>query len=143
MVVGNANDNTDILALIESLDATVVIDDEYFGSRYFWGSRLPTGPNGDPIEFLAAYYLGKPPCSTKDFGEHRRLEHILRLAKDYRVEGVVFLYQKFCHPYLYDHPYVEKSLKEAGIPSVLLELDTTLPRGQITTRLEAFLETLW
>jgi benzoyl-CoA reductase subunit C len=143
MVVGNANVNTEILELIESLGATVVIDDESFGSRYFWESRLPAALDDDPLTFLASYYLGKPPCSTKDFSEHRRLGHILRLVRDYRVEGVIFLYQKFCHPYLYDHPYVEKILKQAGISSLLLELDTTLPRGQVTTRLEAFLETLW
>lgn len=140
LVVGSANDEIEIIRLIESLGARVVADDQCFGSRSFWESEIGADPGGDPLEFLAAYYLGRPPCPTKDFSGGRRLHHILNLTRDFGVGGVVFLHQKFCHPHQYDYPYLERALRQQGLPCCVLELDTTIPLGQLRTRVEAFLE---
>ena len=50
------------------------------------------------------------------------------------------LLEKFCHPHEWDAPTIEKGLKDVGVPTLILEVDVTVPRGQIRTRVEAFLE---
>jgi len=39
-------------------------------------------------------------------------------------------------------PAIRQAFKEAGIPTLFLELDVTVPYGQFRTRVEAFLETI-
>ncbi|MEE9202943.1 MAG: 2-hydroxyacyl-CoA dehydratase, partial [Dehalococcoidia bacterium] len=144
MVLGSENDDTEFLRLVESLDATVVIDDHCCGSRYFWNTVAAAdgSANGSPVEALAARYLSRPPCPQKDLVERRRFQHILQLAQDYQVQGVMFTHQKFCDPHEFDFPSLKALLEEQGIPTLMLEFDATLPGGQFRTRLEAFLEML-
>ncbi len=139
MVLGSENDDTEVIRLIESLGGRVVIDDHCSGSRYFWGEVVP---GEDRLAALAARYLEKPPCPQKDLVERHRLEHILRLAQEYRVEAAVLIHEKFCDPHEFDNPAIESMFRERGIPCLTLELDTTVPAGQFRTRLEAFLEML-
>jgi benzoyl-CoA reductase subunit C len=140
MVLGSENDDTEFVRFVEALGARVVIDDHCCGSRYFW--NLVPGPNGPPLQALAARYLDRPPCPHKDLVERRRFQHVLQLAQDYQVQGVVFTHQKFCDPHEFDFPSLKARLEERGIPSLMLEFDATLPTGQFGTRLEAFLEML-
>lgn len=142
MVVGSEDDDTGIIQLIESLGATVVIDETCTGSRYFWNE---IEPDSNPLAAIARRYLKRPPCPAKDIDEaspHQRLKFILELARDYRVRGVVILQQKFCHPHEFDYPNLVQALQENNLPSTLLEMDMTIPYGQFRTRIEAFLEML-
>ena len=53
--------------------------------------------------------------------------------------GVVFVFLKFCDPHGFDYPYIKSMLDEAGIPSMLFEIEDRLPaEGQLRTRIEAF-----
>ncbi len=52
------------------------------------------------------------------------------------------VYQKFCDPQELDMPFLIQTFKDAGIPTCVLELETTLARGQVQTRVQAFLETI-
>jgi len=48
---------------------------------------------------------------------------------------------KFCEPELFDLPELRRGLKEAGLPSLVLEVDVSQAvGGQAATRLEAFQE---
>ncbi|MEK7778247.1 MAG: 2-hydroxyacyl-CoA dehydratase family protein [Chloroflexota bacterium] len=67
-------------------------------------------------------------------------EHVAGLAREYRASGAIMLLEKFCHPHEWDAPTIEKGLKDVGVPTLILEVDVTVPRGQIRTRVEAFLE---
>jgi benzoyl-CoA reductase subunit C len=64
----------------------------------------------------------------------------LNLAKDWDASGAVILQQKFCDPHELDIPAIKSSLEEAGLTTLFLELDVTVPIGQFKTRVEAFLE---
>ena len=56
---------------------------------------------------------------------------------------MIFLYLKFCDPHSFDYPYLKGYLKDAGIPSMLLEIEDRLPpEGQILTRIETFTQML-
>ena len=139
MVLGSENDDTELVRLFESLGAQVVIDDHCTGSRYFWNE---VEPGADRLAAIASRYLERPPCPQKDLVERRRLVHVRRLVEDYRVQGAVLIQQKFCDPHEYDMAPLQDLFKEYDIPSLRLELDTTLPVGQFRTRAEAFLEML-
>lgn len=140
MIVGSEDDDTEMLRLIESMGATVVIDDHCTGSRHFWNQVVL---NGDPITAIAARYVDRPPCPQKDWEGRRRLDHIRTLARDYRVQGAIVIQQKFCDPHELDNPVIMSLLQEElGIPSLFLEFDVTIPVGQFQTRIEAFLEML-
>jgi len=140
MIIGSENDDTEMIRLIESLGATVVIDDHCTGSRYFWNQ---VKPEADRLGAIARRYLDRPRCPQKDFEKRSRLPHIAQLARDYRVHGAVVIQQKFCDPHELDIPIIMDYLKkELGIPSLFLECDITLAVGQFRTRIEAFIETL-
>jgi benzoyl-CoA reductase subunit C len=139
MIVGSEDDDTEFIGMVESLNATFVVDDHCTGSRYIWED---VAKNGDRLTAIAERYVKRVPCPTKDWPERRRLSHILGLAKDYRVDGAIIIQQKFCDPHELDIPATRKLLEENGIPSLFLELDVTVPVGQFKVRVEAFLEML-
>jgi benzoyl-CoA reductase subunit C len=139
MILGSEDDDTEFIDMVESLDATFVVDDHCTGSRYFWNEA---GLNGDPLESIAGRYVQRIPCPTKDWPERTRVEHINQLAHDWRVQGAIVIQQKFCDPHELDIPAIMDSLKKIDIPSQFLEFDVTVPIGQFKTRVEAFLEML-
>jgi len=139
MIVGSENDDLEFVSMVESLGATIVTDDHCTGSRYFWNDVIP---GGDRLQAIADRYVDRVPCPSKDWPKWRRFDHILSLARDYDVEGVILLQQKFCDPHESDMPPLEQFLKENDIPSLFLELAATMPAGQFQTRVEAFLEML-
>jgi benzoyl-CoA reductase/2-hydroxyglutaryl-CoA dehydratase subunit BcrC/BadD/HgdB len=70
-----------------------------------------------------------------------RLDHLLRLARSTGARGVAFHDVKFCEPELFDLPALRRGLREAGLPSIAVEVDLNDPVShQARTRLEAFLE---
>jgi benzoyl-CoA reductase subunit C len=139
MILGSEDDDIEFLKMVESLDATFVIDDHCTGTRYFWNEVIP---EEDRLAAIAARYLDRPPCPVKDWTERRRFKHILKLAQDYNVQGVIVMQQKFCDPHEVDIPPLQAYLEENGFPTYFLEFDVTVPLGQFRTRVEAFLETL-
>ncbi|MDO8785530.1 MAG: benzoyl-CoA reductase, bzd-type, subunit N [Syntrophales bacterium] len=142
MIVGSENDDVEFIGMVEQkmvLPATVVIDDHCTGSRYFWNEVIP---ETDRLQAIASRYIDRPACPNKDWPEHRRFPHILQLAKEWRAEGAITIQQKFCDPHELDIPSLREYLKENGVPTYLLELDVTVPIGQFSTRVEAFIESL-
>ncbi|TET78035.1 benzoyl-CoA reductase, bzd-type, subunit N [candidate division TA06 bacterium] len=139
MLIGSEDDDTGFIEMVESLGATFVIDDHCTGSRYIWED---VKPNGDRLTAIAERYVKRVPCPTKDWPLRNRLPHILKLAKEYKVEGAIIVQQKFCDPHELDIPAIKKLLEENGIRTLFLELDVTVPIGQFKVRVEAFLEML-
>lgn len=139
MTVGSENDDAAFFRMVESLGATVVVDEQCAGSRYFWNEAVPSG---DPVTSIAHRYIERPPCPTKDYPERRRFPHILKLAQDYKVQGAIIMQEKFCDPHEGDNQALRAFLEANSIPILLLEFDSTNPLGPLRIRVEAFLETL-
>lgn len=139
MILGSEDDDTEFIKMVESLGAIFVVDDHCTGSRYFWNE---VSQNQNPLEDIAARYVNRIPCPSKDWPERTRISHIKKLAQEWDVQGAVVIQQKFCDPHELDIPAIIKSLKEIDVPSQFLEFDVTVPVGQFKTRLEAFLEML-
>jgi benzoyl-CoA reductase/2-hydroxyglutaryl-CoA dehydratase subunit BcrC/BadD/HgdB len=106
------------------------------------GRRLyPAGQSADPFRHMAERIVGAPPDPTRGSPIQERLDHLLRLIEVSDAKGVVFYGIKFCEPELFDLPQLRQGLREAGIPSLALEVDINDQLSQpVLNRLAAFLE---
>lgn len=139
MILGSEDDDLEFIHMVESCGATFVIDDHCTGTRYFWNE---VAPDGSPLARIAERYVKRVPCPTKDWPNRTRVAHALALAKTYNVQGAIVMQQKFCDPHELDTPALTKALRQAGLKTLFLEFDVTVPIGQFKVRVEAFLEML-
>lgn len=138
MILGSEDDDTEFVAMVEDLGARFVIDDHCTGTRYF---NTNVNTNGDVLTAIAERYVKRIPCPSKDWPQRTRLDHILQLAKEYDVQGVIIMQMKFCDPHELDTVAIKEALeKDLNIQTLFLEFDVTVPIGQFKTRVEAFLE---
>ncbi len=128
------------MALFEVLDqmgGLVVADDLACCGRRLY----PPGAGDEPFARLAGSLLGAPPDSTRGSSVRERLDHLLRQIEVSGAKGVVFYEVKFCEPELFYLPALRGGLRQAGIPSLSIEVDLNEPFSQqAETRLAAFLE---
>lgn len=139
MVLGSENDDIEFIRMVESCDATFVTDDHCTGTRYFWNN---VESDGNCLGRIADRYVNRVPCPSKDWPDRTRVAHVLELANAYDVQGAIVMQQKFCDPHEIDIPALTKALNNAGIKTLFLEFDVTVPIGQFKVRVEAFLEML-
>lgn len=128
--------------IIETSGGAVVAEEMCTGTRYF--ERLVDESQitlEGQINALADRYMGiNCACFTPNSA---RVDDILRLAEEYHVDGVIDVNLKFCSLYDSEGYFVERALKEKGIPVLGLETDyTDTDEGQLRTRIGAFLEIL-
>lgn len=139
LVSGSVIYDPEVLKMIENSGGLIVTDDLCTGTRYFWDL---VNTNTSPLTGIADRYYERIPCPC-NYPPEKRLENILRLIKDYNVNAAIFTLQKFCDPHLFDYPFMEESLKEVEIPTLLIEIEhVTSPLGPLKTRIEAFYETI-
>jgi len=146
MIIGSENDDIEYINMIETLGeresvgCTVVVEEHCTTTRYFW-DEVDTDTD-DPLRAIAERYIQRTPCPSKDWPKRTRLQRILKLAKDFRVDGAIIIQQKFCDPHEADVPFIRRFLEDNGIPTYFLEFDVTVAIGPFAIRTEAFLETL-
>lgn len=129
-------------AVIEGSGGVVVCEETCTGTRYFENSVRDDGKTLDEqLSAIAERGLGiNCACFTPN---DARVDDIIRLAKEYKVDGVVYYNLQFCQPYSIEYRKVEKALQEAGIPIIKIESDfSDEDAGQLQTRVQAFLEML-
>lgn len=128
--------------IIETSGAAVVCEETCTGTRYFENLVDESKTTlEEQYEAIARRYMGiNCACFTPNTG---RVDDILRLAKEYDVDGVIDVNLKFCCLYDTEGYTVEKALKDAGIPVLGIETDyTDADAEQLRTRIEAFVEML-
>jgi benzoyl-CoA reductase subunit C len=139
MVVGNMIYNMNIFEIFDSLGFTIVDDDICPGSRYF---EVDVDENYSPLEGIAKRIIERPICPSKHTSVYRE-DYILNKLKKSSANGVVFLYQPFCEPHLFDYPHIKETLTKENVPSLFIEISPSGVTSQQTyTRLEAFSEML-
>jgi benzoyl-CoA reductase subunit C len=130
----------DVYGVIEKAGATVVADDLCTGSRFFEGS---IEGNGDLLDKIARRYSDRNVCPAKHAGIRNRGENLVKVAKESKADGVLYIFLKFCDPHGFDYPYLKEMLEENGIPCLLYEMEEQLlGGGQFETRCQAFIEML-
>jgi benzoyl-CoA reductase/2-hydroxyglutaryl-CoA dehydratase subunit BcrC/BadD/HgdB len=138
---GNVLPDPEAMTFFESCGARIIEDDLCTGSRLF--NPLEIDGNKDLVLQISRSLMTRPPCA-RTFDPARPLkmaDDILTRARASGARGVIGQTLKFCDPYLDRLPMVRETLRQAGIPLLLLEGDCNLRSiEQQRTRIEAFIE---
>lgn len=128
--------------IIETSGAAVVCEEMCTGTRYFENLVREDCETLDE-QFMAIserYMKNNCACFTPNTG---RIDDIIRLAKEYQVDGVIDVNLKFCCLYDTEKYNVARALKKEGIPVLSLETDyADTDAEQLRTRIGAFVELL-
>ena len=96
----------------------------------------------DMVPAVADRYL-KPSTCPNFTPNDDRIRKILQAMKDYKADGVVYQTFTGCQLYDMESRKVGQELEKAGYPVLNVELDyNPKDSGQLTTRLEAFMESI-
>lgn len=103
-----------------------------------WGTMDPRDPYDSLAAKLESHFLVGP--------VERRASHLATLAEEYRVDGAIHYNHWGCRQSCGGAALVKQALQARGVPTLILDGDCVDEReyqeGQISTRLEAFLESL-
>ncbi len=130
-----------IPGVIEEAGGRVVADTLCSGTRYF-DMPVPVDRTGGPLPALATRYLERPPCPARHPEKGLIGRQLLALAADRKVDGVIFLLDPFCDPHAFEVVATAAVLKNAGLPSLEVQVDHSGVTGQLKTRIQAFVELL-
>ena len=128
--------------IVETSGAAVVCEEMCTGTRYF-ENLVPDDSKTLDEAYMALvqrYMKTNCACFTPNTG---RIDDLVRLAKEYKVDGVIDINLKFCCLYDTEGYNVERAMKAAGIPVLGIETDyTDTDAEQLKTRVQAFVEML-
>lgn len=126
--------------IVESSGAVIVGEESCIGTRNIRDLVQPSGDSMDELlDVLADRYM-KIDCACFTPNEER-LNHIIEMARDLQVDGVIHYGLSFCQPYAMEAFKVEEALKKADIPMLSIETDYSMEDvEQLKTRVEAFVE---
>jgi benzoyl-CoA reductase subunit C len=141
MISASILDDLAVIAAVEETGALVVADDMCTGSRYFW-NLVGSAENG-PKEAIASRYRTKLPCPRTVGALKKRSDHLLNLARDYRVDGVLFYILRCCDAHMFEYPVLAERLKKAGYKVLFIQGDQTAGANEtLANRVGAFTEIL-
>ena len=133
-------DNPQLLQVIENEGCRIVMDDLDTGSRHFYG--LVDENAEEPILALAHRYCWRP-ADPVAFNWEEQVQQIIEWAREFRVDGVIELYEEFSPGRAWRAPLVARGLARENIPHVWISRGYDLGSAeQLRTRVGAFLEML-
>ena len=141
MIVGACGDDSIICEIAEQQGAVVVNDQTCFGVVKYRGVS-ETG--GDPLAAIARYPIIDRPFCAKIGGAHAlRTSVILDIVREFKVDGIIGQRLGCCDAWGGELFALREDCKQAGISCLMIEREY-IPdsRGQLTTRVQAFLETI-
>ena len=108
--------------IIETSGAAVVCEEMCTGTRYFENlvDETQTTLEGQYQALSERYMKNNCACFTPNPG---RIDDILRLAKEYKADGIIDVNLKFCCLYDTESYLVDRAMKDAGIPVLKIETD--------------------
>jgi len=145
MIVSSEQDDDGLVRIVEDCGGDVVCDFTCPGLREYGQDAVPSS---DPLVSLARRYLnlncarsyrgvtGRPADDLEE-----RFGVISRLAKDYRVRGVILRVHRCCDPYGLEVPALRSYLTGRGLAVLYIEDDYSIRDiGRLRTRIQAFME---
>ncbi|MBE0481705.1 MAG: 2-hydroxyacyl-CoA dehydratase [Dehalococcoidia bacterium] len=130
-----------VLEMAEEAGASTVIEEFAEGMRHYW-ENVQVG--SDLVEALADRYFRRrmPPAWFRPSRE--RLDYLIGLARQFRVDGIIWYQLMYRSSYDIQSFYFEKMVrKELDVPLLKVESDYDVSeRGPLRTRIETFVETL-
>ncbi len=128
-----------VLEIAEEAGASIVIEEFAEGMRHYWEN---VNPDVNLMQSLADRYFRRrmPPAWFRPSTE--RLDYLIKLARDFKVDGIIWYQLMYRSSYDIQSFYFEKMLKkELDIPMLKVESDYDVSeRGPLRTRIETFVE---
>lgn len=132
--------NWKLFTLIEQAGGVVVGEECCTGSRYYKDLVDESGTTvNEMLDNIAERYYGIN-CAifTPNPG---RTEDVLRMARELHADGIIDCSLQFCTLYEMEAFGLEKAAQDAGVPYMHITTDySNEDSGQLTTRIQAFLE---
>jgi benzoyl-CoA reductase/2-hydroxyglutaryl-CoA dehydratase subunit BcrC/BadD/HgdB len=141
MVIGGSCDVPEFVGFIESQGATVVADQLCFGMRHYQG--LIEEDTESPLQAIGARYTSRVVCPAIMNGFDYSYRILREIIRGWHVDGIVCARLKFCDHWAGFRKLLSEELRADG--PALLDLEReygTTGSGQISTRVQAFLEML-
>lgn len=134
-----AQGDNKVLGMLDDVGAKVVVEEFAEGIKPYWEN---VKMDGDPMEALADCYFMKRVCPGWFRPGKERLDFLVKLARDFSVDGVVWYHLMYRESYKLESYYFPEILKkETGLSMLLLESDyDPSETGQMRTRIETFTE---
>jgi len=132
-VEGSPIDNLQFYEIVESCGATVVTEGHTWGDRY---SDDPIDTSIEPFEAIAEKYHLRSP-SPRVYPSVGGEQHCLKIAKDSKVQGVIFFFLEWDDMPAWQYPEQKKALEDNYIPTLCLRTqkyhlsDTQEPKSTI------------
>ncbi len=125
-----------VVKVIEESGGVVVAYENCTGSKQY---DRQIDETIDPYEAIARHYLDIG-CSVMT-PDNNRFELLMRLCKQFKVDGVVEMTLQACHTYAIEAHSIKRLLQDNGIPYLNVETDYSQSDiGQLKTRAAAFIE---
>ena len=136
-----ASGDDTVVDLLEEAGASIVVEEFCEGLRPYWEK---VSAEGDPIEALANSYLMKrAPCAFFRGSPEERFDFLLRLVKDFNVDGVVWYSLMYRETYGIESYIFHKALEKMNIPMLSITSDySPAETGSLRTRIETFIQTI-
>jgi len=135
--------NYKIPLIIEDSDAIIVADETCSSNRMF-NDRVAVDEwfVNDMIDSLADKYLKACTCPVFSKNDDR-IRRIIELVRSHNADGVIYQAFAGCTVYELEQRSVLEAMEKAGISILYLESDySPSQHGQLSTRVEAFMESL-
>lgn len=139
LLAGSPLHDPRFISFIEDCGLDVISEELCTGTKFF---DVSVKKSNDVLGALSAAYLNRVPCARMMKIEER-LAYLLKIVKEFNIDGIIHQSLKFCDVYLYDVPRLKDLLNEHDIRSLFIETDGGLgSMNQLKTRIEAFAEIL-
>ncbi|MBD3230548.1 MAG: hypothetical protein GF329_20380 [Candidatus Lokiarchaeota archaeon] len=127
----------DFLQLLLDLDINLMVNDTEFGVQYY--EKDIERNNEDPLKDLTEYYL-KSTTAARMYPNETTIPRAINFYRKYNASGVINHILKFCDPYVALKSYLKDEIQKENIPVLEIERDYSPVKGQLKTRIQAFLE---
>lgn len=136
-----AQGDSKVMDIIEDTGGVIVMEEFAEGIRPYWGTvKL----EGDLMANLAESYFMDKVCPGWFRPGTERLDFLVKLAKDYKVAGVIWYQLMYRESYKVESYFFPDILKkEAGLSMLVVESEyDAMETGPMKTRIETFIETI-
>lgn len=136
-----AQGDSKVMDIIEDTGGVIAIEEFAEGIRPYWGTvKL----EGDLMANLAESYFMDRVCPGWFRPGTERLDFLVKLAKDYKVAGVIWYQLMYRESYKVESYFFPDILKkEAGLSMLVVESEyDAMETGPMKTRIETFIETI-
>lgn len=138
LVSGILADAPELLNIIDRNGLQIVADDVAAESRQY-ATDIPEDVTA--LDALAAKFSAMDNCSVLYDVDKKRVDKIVRDAKEAGAGGVILVLTKFCDPEEFDNPLIKRACEEAGLACIVIEVDRQMENyEQAATMIETFAE---